>query len=75
MDKAEHQAGVRPNGMMGRYVSSFLFALLFSFVAAPTVADAISDSPDRQDPAGPAVTQVGVYLVDFNNFDVETRTV
>ncbi|GAB6285427.1 MAG: hypothetical protein STSR0009_16280 [Methanoregula sp.] len=75
MNNAEHQAGVRPNGMMGRYVPCVLFVLLFSFVVAPSVADAISDSPDRQDPAGPAVTQVGVYLVDFNNFDVETRTV
>jgi len=75
MNKAEHRAGVRPNGMMGRYVPCVLFVLLFSFVVAPTLALGITDSPDRQDPAGPAVTQVGVYLVDFNNFDVETGTV
>jgi hypothetical protein len=61
----------RPPAIMCRYATRFLLVALFiALISVPSFADERVNESVRADSTAPAVTQIEVYAVDFNNFNV-----
>jgi hypothetical protein len=76
MKQSSPRAGKGQYGTKSRYATWFLLvALSIALITVPSVAEEIANASVNPDSTAPAVTQIEVYVVDFNNFNVATGTV